>query len=263
MLFYVMVLSNDESVLCGFDPSTLVPGDQVCALQGGTVPMILRQVGEHALLFGEAKVPLILNGEAMKGIADGEDIPEFSEMIFALSLGTRQGSLSLAHLLSRLYKDAAVDVPRQRSSDFHRVPRFTHNANTNPDVMAEGARCARAAGGASSALPLRSTRQASVAAPLLPLVRLPHGATLPLLAPAPRRRIWIRLHPDVPVLPRFTRPRPTFQATCSATLPRYRKEEKGVVRCCGVNSVSGDEHGRARDTDTHDPSKRRHENVVP
>jgi folylpolyglutamate synthase/dihydropteroate synthase len=55
-------------------------------------------------------------------------------------------------VFTAVQEDAAVDVLRQRPSDFHQVPRFTHNANTNLEVMAERARCAKAAGGASSAL---------------------------------------------------------------------------------------------------------------
>jgi hypothetical protein len=68
--------TNDEHVMYGLGPSDLARGDKVCVLQGCSVPVILRPVDDHHILIGEAKVPGIMNGEAVKGIEEGEEEPE-------------------------------------------------------------------------------------------------------------------------------------------------------------------------------------------
>ena len=68
--------ADDEDVTYGLGPSNLVPGDKVCVLQGCSVPVILRQVEDRHILIGEAKVPDIMCGEAVRWIEQGEEQPE-------------------------------------------------------------------------------------------------------------------------------------------------------------------------------------------
>jgi hypothetical protein len=65
--------NEEDDVTYGLGPSNLVPGDKVCVLQGCSVPVILRQIEDHHILIGEAKVPEIMYGEAVKGIEQGDE----------------------------------------------------------------------------------------------------------------------------------------------------------------------------------------------
>jgi hypothetical protein len=68
--------NEEDDVTYGLGPSNLVPGDKVCVLQGCSVPVILRQIEDHHILIGEAKVPEIMYGEAVKGIEQGDEQAE-------------------------------------------------------------------------------------------------------------------------------------------------------------------------------------------
>jgi len=67
---------REEYVSYGLGSSDMVPGDRICVLQGCSVPVILRQVGECHILINDAKVPNIMSGQAVKQIEEGLEEPE-------------------------------------------------------------------------------------------------------------------------------------------------------------------------------------------
>ena len=54
----------------------LAEGDKVCVIAGCSVPAILRPLGHHYIVLGDAYVPCFMFGEAMSGIGDGTREPE-------------------------------------------------------------------------------------------------------------------------------------------------------------------------------------------
>ncbi|KAF2809773.1 HET-domain-containing protein [Mytilinidion resinicola] len=57
----------------GLGPEDVAPGDKLCVLRGCTVPVVLRQEGDQYILLGEAYVPRIMRGEAIRAAEAGEE----------------------------------------------------------------------------------------------------------------------------------------------------------------------------------------------
>lgn len=60
----------------GLGANGLARGDRICVLTGCSAPAILRPLGNHYTLLGDAYVPGFMFGEAMSGIGDGTREPE-------------------------------------------------------------------------------------------------------------------------------------------------------------------------------------------
>jgi hypothetical protein len=68
--------SSEELITYGSGSGMMMPGDHICALQGSSLPAILRRGGDRCVLIGTAIVPQIMLGEAMKNIKTGEEAAE-------------------------------------------------------------------------------------------------------------------------------------------------------------------------------------------
>lgn len=69
-----------DAGFCGIGPADVQAGDRVVVLLGASMPYVLRPVGDHYTLVGEAYVSGIMYGElmALVGTPDGFDLESFS-----------------------------------------------------------------------------------------------------------------------------------------------------------------------------------------
>jgi hypothetical protein len=64
-----------EQKRVGLGPEEMLPGDTIVILKGCGVPLILRSIGDHMVLVGEAYVSGMMRGEIMSAVGNGQYTP--------------------------------------------------------------------------------------------------------------------------------------------------------------------------------------------